>query len=490
MRRPSTTTATATKVMRVSPNHWPDAHSSTAGDCRVGCTPANSTVAMPIPIADIPSVVMKDGIFSPVDSIPLARPKHAPSPTAAAIPRNPRSMSLRLFATSRAAQRADAAITPSIERSIAPSISTNVSPTAMTASTAAESRMLRMFAHVPNWGLSIAKTPQSSTSAAAGPKSASSATRRGLRVTAARPGSGGASRVRAGSTSVHRPVDAVEEVGALEVGEVDRRLEVLCCVLGGDEGLLSVEGTLLFAELADVELSGQRAVAHREADAALPRAVARDGGGHGAVGDGLDGLGHGVDADHRDRAGEACRLEGLERAERHVVVRRPDALDRVAVLGEQRHVGVLGERLLESDEAVFRRAGVEDALQRDDAALAAHALEHRLRDLVARALAVEGDVGDPGVVAVPRVEVGRLVPVRHEVGARSVRLLHDRGRVGIAVREHVQDHALGVPGAEGLAQLLLLLGRFAVVGEAGLLRGDRGGERVAAVEPGLLVRVR
>ena len=34
---------------------------------------------MPMPIAEMPSVVMNDGIFSPVDSMPLARPKHAPS---------------------------------------------------------------------------------------------------------------------------------------------------------------------------------------------------------------------------------------------------------------------------------------------------------------------------------------------------------------------------------------------------------------------------
>ena len=79
--------------------------------------------------------------------------------------------------------------------------------------------------------------------------------------------------------------------------------------------------------------------------------------------------------------------------------------------------------------------------------------------------------------------------MRHEVGAGGVDLLDDRRRVGVAVGQHVQHHALGVAGAERLAQLLLLLGRLAVVGEAGLGEADRLGERVAAVEPGLLIRV-
>ena len=46
--------------------------------------------------------------------------------------------------------------------------------------------------------------------------------------------------------------------------------------------------------------------------------------------------------------------------------------------------GFVGERVLETDEAVLRGARVEDALQRDDAALAAHRLEHRLGDLADR----------------------------------------------------------------------------------------------------------
>ena len=48
--------------------------------------------------------------------------------------------------------------------------------------------------------------------------------------------------------------------------------------------------------------------------------------------------------------------------------------------------------------------------------------------------------------------------------------------------------AVGV-AREELADLLLLLGRVAVVGEPLLLQADRLGERVAAVEPGGLVGV-
>ena len=55
---------------------------------------------------------------------------------------------------------------------------------------------------------------------------------------------------------------------------------------------------------------------------------------------------------------------------------------------------VLGERRPRDRRSGPWRRGVEDALQRDDAALPAHGLGHRVADLLAGLLAVVGDVAE------------------------------------------------------------------------------------------------
>ena len=119
--------------------------------------------------------------------------------------------------------------------------------------------------------------------------------------------------------------------------------------------------------------------------------------------DGGQRVGNGVDADDRDVVATGL-LECRQRTERHVVVGGPDALDVVAVLGEQRlgdrerlvtrevggllveqlDVRVGLQRRLETGEAVLGGTGVQDALEGDDAARAADGLGEGVTDLLAR----------------------------------------------------------------------------------------------------------
>jgi hypothetical protein len=70
------------------------------------------------------------------------------------------------------------------------------------------------------------------------------------------------------------------------------------------------------------------------------------------------------------------------------------------LLVEQLHPRVLLQRLLQAGEALLGRDVVENALQRDDAAAAAHGVEERVRGLVTADPPVEGDVRDPAVADV------------------------------------------------------------------------------------------
>ena len=158
-------------------------------------------------------------------------------------------------------------------------------------------------------------------------------------------------------------------------------------------------------------------------------------------------------------------------------VERLGAVEVRRLLVEQLHVRVLGQRLLQAGEPVLGGRGVEDALQRDDSAGAAHRLEHRVGDLLAGLLAVVGDVRDP--------------VCRSRVGLRSAGLFHwvttnapaASACLTIGV---VSESPLGstfrtvharVAGGQRLPDLVLLLGGLAVVGELDCSRLTGRGER-------------
>ena len=145
----------------------------------LGWTPANRSVAIPIPMAETPSVVMNDGTLSSMSSTPLRHPSAAPRAIAIAMPRKPRSLPLRLFSTSSATAMADVAITPAADRSIEPISSTNVAPQVTTARTEAASRMFWKLPSVRNCELSSEKTITITTRAIGGPASRKDTPRRG-----------------------------------------------------------------------------------------------------------------------------------------------------------------------------------------------------------------------------------------------------------------------------------------------------------------------
>ena len=90
---------------------------------------------------------MNDGTLSITRAKPLRQPSAAARRIAIRTPIRPRSLSLRLLATSSATAIAEAPMTPGADRSIEPIISTNVMPQVTTARTAAVSMM---FCTLPN----------------------------------------------------------------------------------------------------------------------------------------------------------------------------------------------------------------------------------------------------------------------------------------------------------------------------------------------------
>src|SRR4051794_33347188 len=126
----------------------------------------------------------------------------------------------------------------------------------------------------------------------------------------------------AGPGSGGRLLHLVEPLGLVEIGlgDDDRRQQ--------DEVLV---GLLLALEIVDHDVHGLAALAAREL---------LDGSGERAVADRGQRFRQGVEADDLDLALQVARLDGLQGAERHVVVGGDDHVGRARHAGEQR----LGDR--------------------------------------------------------------------------------------------------------------------------------------------------
>ena len=123
-----------------------------------------------------------------------------------------------------------------------------------------------------------------------------------------------------------------------------------------------------------------------------------------------------------------------------------------------------------------------------DAALAAHRLDQRLGHGLAVGHAAERDVRDIVRIEVPGMQVGRLVPLRHDIGAGSLRGLDDRTRVRAVVGVDVDDAVAAGLGEDGLdvgdALLAVALGD-----QRHIFGADRLGESRAALVPGRVIGV-
>ena len=226
---------------------------------------------------------MNDGTLSTIEQHPAeAARSAAPRATATTMPSKPRSLSLRLFATSSATARARGGHHARRPRGRSSRASARTwCRTVTTASTAAESRMFWTLPSVRNCGLSSEKTITITTSAIGGPASRKDTPRRGRGRAASDVLGGGCQGHDSGPATRLKTLAHSKSAGSVF------GVEVLGGVVLGDEELLGEEGAVLVGDVRRPSSSPVgHAVADRQADAALPRAVARDGRGHGAVGDG------------------------------------------------------------------------------------------------------------------------------------------------------------------------------------------------------------
>src|SRR6266851_8450503 len=233
---------------------------------------------------------------------------------------------------------------------------------------------------------------------------------------------------------------------------LDGRIVVLLRILLGQELELDLELAVFWRLLQRIKLAHIGLVRNNQPVITLAGALLRNRGGVLALDDALNRFVRSVDADNRNLTDLARGTQCLDRAKRHLVVRRPDSGD-IRMGDEQvlHHVEALGaipvgvlfadeldtrcflHRLLEAGSTLDAGRVPARTKDRDDLALATHCLEQLFGDGIALWRAVELAVGHP--VRRLGVQVLVLDEKRHAIDASVLAQFDQRcciwGQVGI-----------------------------------------------------------